>query len=56
MEKVQAAKDESTLFEAPGTRISSLYKDPEHPSFWQCRLKPNPDYVGTADEVCVVNA
>ena len=27
-------------------------KDPEHPSFWEFRVKPNPDYVGTADKVC----
>ena len=36
-------------FKAPGK-----YKDAEHPSFWECRLKPNPHYVGAADEVCVV--
>ena len=48
MEKVQAAKDENTAHaKAPGN-----YKDVEHPSFWECKLKPNPHYVGAADEVC----
>ena len=28
-------------------------KDPEHPSFWECKLKANPHYLGAADEVCV---
>ena len=50
MEKVEAAKDENRAhFKKTGN-----YKDAEHPSFWECRLKPNPQYVGAADEVCVV--
>ena len=48
MEKVGDGKHEN-YFKAPCN-----YKDAEHPSFWECRLKPNPRYVGTADKVCVV--
>ena len=29
------------------------YKDEDHPSFWECRLKLNPQYVESADNVCV---
>ena len=29
------------------------YKDEDHPSFWERRLKLNPHYVEAADNVCV---
>ena len=44
----EAAKDENIEnFIAPDED-----KDAEE-SFWECRLKPNPHYVGAADQVCV---
>ena len=50
-EGTEAAKDVNIEnFKAPGE-----YKDMDHPSFWECRLKPNPHYVGAADEVCVIS-
>ena len=50
MEYNEATKDENIeTFKAP-----YKLKDAEHPSFWECRLKPNPHYLGAADGVCAV--
>ena len=53
MEKVQATKEENTGIQVVNFKAPGNYKDVEHPSFWECKLKPNPHYVGAADEVCV---
>ena len=50
MEYSEATKDENIgKFKAP-----YKLKDLEHPSFWECRLKPNPHYLGAVDGVCAV--
>ena len=40
------------ITEGPKTSVTdqpNKYDDPEHPSLWVCRFKPNPVYEGPAD-------
>ena len=46
------ANKPKSIFDDEIPEAPCKHKDPEHPSFWEFRLKPNPDYVGAADEVC----
>ena len=54
-QKEENIKHENNILPVENLNIPRNYRDAEHPSFWECRLKPNPHYVGAADEVCVIS-